>query len=55
MAQNTQMHISLHVGRRTCRSSIDRYTTIVNLFRDNSAINAYSEYFTTALQEAEAY
>lgn len=52
MAQNTQMHISLHVGRRTCRSSIDRYTTIVNLFRDNSAINAYSEYFTTALQEA---
>ncbi|KAJ0127023.1 Uncharacterized protein HZ326_29868, partial [Fusarium oxysporum f. sp. albedinis] len=31
-----QMHISLHVDRRTCRSSIDRHTTIVNLFRDNS-------------------
>ncbi|EWZ77936.1 hypothetical protein FOWG_17707 [Fusarium oxysporum f. sp. lycopersici MN25] len=29
-----------------------RYTTIVNFFLDNSAVNAYSEYFTTALQEA---
>lgn len=46
------MNISIHVGRRTCRSSVDRYTTIVNFFLDNSAVNAYSEYFTTALQEA---
>ncbi|KAJ0126011.1 Uncharacterized protein HZ326_30885 [Fusarium oxysporum f. sp. albedinis] len=46
------MNILIHVGRRTCRSSVDRYTTIVNFFLDNSAVNAYSEYFTTASQEA---